>query len=185
MARQEGRLAGWQTLEPTRSANGVSVQVQVVERLAWMGRRSDKWLSVSVRLELIWVRRGVTGSASTPTFWDFPSFLNDVLPCVFYFSVLVAVCLHRQGRLFMCGRFTQATVLACLLSTHTTQPIMPSVLLISVFPKAPAGLHGNSCSKKHTLADRETILARPCYQVLKCRIVHVCVVQTDTFQWLL
>lgn len=82
----------------------------------------------------------------------------------------------------MCSRFTQATVLACLLSTRTTQPIMPSVLLISVFPKAPAGLCGNSCSKEHIPADRETVLTSQCYQVMKWRIVHVCVVKSDSYQ---
>lgn len=61
------------------------------------------------------------------------------------FCVLVAVCLQRSGRmLLMCGRFTQATVLACLLSTRTTQPIIAAVLLICVFPKALAALCSNS-----------------------------------------
>lgn len=48
--RKAGRLAETGT---NQVGNGVSVQVQVVERLAWMGRRSDKWLSASVRLELV------------------------------------------------------------------------------------------------------------------------------------
>lgn len=78
-ARQEGRLAETGT---NQVGNRVPVQVQVVERLAWMGRRSDKWLSVRVwgwsLYEWGEVWQDLLPLLRSETFSS--SFLNDVLP---------------------------------------------------------------------------------------------------------